>query len=129
MNKYNKQEDENNRTVRYAADSAGTADKPAVANAVLWDVTPCRWVHIYKHSSGTIMHFFQTPRRHIPVPRALHGQSHDDVTCHVTDYTCFCSRMESNNVCLTFKRRIKSHLPFAGIIRSSPYSPRFQDKG
>ena len=30
---------------------------------------------------------------------------------------------------LTFKRRIKSHLPFSGIIRSSPYSPRFQDKG
>jgi hypothetical protein len=30
---------------------------------------------------------------------------------------------------LTLKRRIKSHLPFAGIIRISPYSPRFQDKG
>ena len=30
---------------------------------------------------------------------------------------------------LTFKRWIKSHRPFAGIIRSSPYSPRFQDKG
>ena len=30
---------------------------------------------------------------------------------------------------LTFKRRIKSHLPFAGIIKSSPYSPRFQDNG
>ena len=30
---------------------------------------------------------------------------------------------------LTFKRRIKSHLRFAGIIRSSPYSPRFQGKG
>ena len=30
---------------------------------------------------------------------------------------------------LTFKRRIKSRLPFAGIIRSSPCSPRFQDKG
>jgi len=30
---------------------------------------------------------------------------------------------------LTFKRRIKSHLTFAGIIRSSPYSPCFQDKG
>ena len=30
---------------------------------------------------------------------------------------------------LTFKRRIKSHLPFAGIIRSSPYSTGFQDKG
>ena len=30
---------------------------------------------------------------------------------------------------LTFKRRIKSHLPFAGIIRSSPYSTRFRDKG
>ena len=31
-------------------------------------------------------------------------------------------------VTLTFKRRIKSHLPFADIIRSSPYSPRFQDR-
>ena len=30
---------------------------------------------------------------------------------------------------LTFKRRIKSRLPFAGIIRSSPYSTRFQVKG
>jgi hypothetical protein len=30
---------------------------------------------------------------------------------------------------LIFKRRIKSHLPFAGTIRSSPYSPRFQDNG
>ena len=30
---------------------------------------------------------------------------------------------------LTFKRRIKYRLPFAGIIRSSPYSPRFQDNG
>ena len=29
---------------------------------------------------------------------------------------------------LTFKRRIKSHRPFAGIIRSSPYSTSFQDK-
>ena len=30
---------------------------------------------------------------------------------------------------LTFKRQIKSHLPFAGIITSSPYSTGFQDKG
>ena len=30
---------------------------------------------------------------------------------------------------LTFKRRIKSRLPFVGIIRSSQYSPRFQVKG
>ena len=30
---------------------------------------------------------------------------------------------------LTFKHRTKSHLPFAGNIRSSPYSTRFQDKG
>ena len=30
---------------------------------------------------------------------------------------------------LTFRRRIKSRLPFAGIIRRSPYSTRFQDKG
>jgi hypothetical protein len=42
----------------------------------------------------------------------------------------FCSKMR---VCimllLTFKQWIKSSLPFAGIISSSPYSPRFQDKG
>ena len=30
---------------------------------------------------------------------------------------------------LTFRRRIKSRLPFAGIIRGLPYSTRFQDKG
>jgi len=30
---------------------------------------------------------------------------------------------------LTFTRRIKSHLLFAGIIRRSPFPPRFQDKG
>ena len=30
---------------------------------------------------------------------------------------------------LTFRRRIKSSLPFAGIIRRLPYSARFQDKG
>ena len=30
---------------------------------------------------------------------------------------------------LTFRRRIKSRLPFVGIIRSLPYSTRFQDKG
>jgi len=30
---------------------------------------------------------------------------------------------------LTFRRRIKSNLPFAGIIRRLPYSTRFQDKG
>ena len=34
-----------------------------------------------------------------------------------------------NRSVLTFKRRIKSHLPFEGIIRSSPYSTSFQDTG
>jgi len=29
---------------------------------------------------------------------------------------------------LNFKRRIKSHLPFAGVV-SPQYSPRFRDKG
>jgi len=29
---------------------------------------------------------------------------------------------------LTFRRRIKSRLPFAGIIRRLPYSTRFQDR-
>ena len=30
--------------------------------------------------------------------------------------------------CLTFRRRIKSRLPFSGIIRRLPYSKHFQDK-
>jgi len=30
---------------------------------------------------------------------------------------------------LNFRRRIKSRLPFAGIIRRLPYSTRFQDNG
>ena len=33
------------------------------------------------------------------------------------------------SVHLTFRRRIKSRLPFAGIIRRLPYSTLFQDKG
>ena len=37
--------------------------------------------------------------------------------------------LEALCVELTFRCRINSHLPFAGIIRSSPYSTRFQDKG
>jgi len=28
-----------------------------------------------------------------------------------------------------FKGSVKSHLPFAGIFRSSPYSPLYQGKG
>jgi len=33
-----------------------------------------------------------------------------------------------NDSYLNFKRRIESHLQFAGIIRSSPYSTSFYDK-
>ena len=33
------------------------------------------------------------------------------------------------NSVLTFRRRIKSRLPFAGIIRRLSYSTGFQDKG
>jgi len=45
-----------------------------------------------------------------------------------------CMQLSCNSTCYTihpilsfffnFKRRVKSHLPFAGIIRSSPYSTR-----
>jgi len=37
--------------------------------------------------------------------------------------------MKPSQIPLNIKRRIKCHLPFEGIIRSSPYSSRFQDKG
>jgi len=39
----------------------------------------------------------------------------------------FCIRWDGyviKTTCLTLRRRIKSHLLFAGIIRSSPFSPR-----
>ena len=36
---------------------------------------------------------------------------------------------QTDALSLTFKRRLKSRLSFAVIIRSSPYSPHFQDKG
>ena len=39
------------------------------------------------------------------------------------------NQIQLKSLKLTFKRRIKSHLQFAGIIRSSPYSPRFQENG
>jgi len=35
----------------------------------------------------------------------------------------------AHRTALTFRRRIKSRLPFAGIIRRLSYSTRFQDKG
>ena len=44
----------------------------------------------------------------------------------VTENKPYISRAQ---FCLTFKRRIKSRLPFAGIIRSSQYSTRSQDRG
>ena len=56
------------------------------------------------------------------------GNSHGIVT-FVAEYRNLQSLGLCWHLCLTFKRRIKSHLPFAGIIRSSPYSPRFQDNG
>jgi len=52
-----------------------------------------------------------------------------DVKVKVAQWPVSSSHLGTWNVYLTFKHRIKSHLPFAGIIRSSPYSPRFQDKG
>ena len=50
------------------------------------------------------------------------GQQCDETTGHVHAHYI------QKNCVLTFKRRIKSHLPFAGIIRSL-YSTRLQDKG
>jgi len=46
-------------------------------------------------------------------------------------YTLFCFFFlkRHDSLTLNFRRRIKSRLPFAGIIRRSPYSTRFQDKG
>ena len=43
------------------------------------------------------------------------------------DQNIFCNRAGGDTY--PFKCRVKCHLPIAGIIRSSPYSPRSQDKG
>ena len=54
------------------------------------------------------------------------------VRCNLENKKYFLLSQSAGNdieIHLTFKRRIKSHLPFAGIIRSSQNAPRFQDKG
>ena len=74
---------------------------------------------------------------------SLYGLLQSTVTSSLLDANIFLSALFSVSVPssmpdtkfhthmhpINFKRRIKSHLPFAGIIRSSPYSPRFQDNG
>jgi len=54
----------------------------------------------------------------------INGVSQMHMLCDMSNV-----RTHTVRITLNFKRRIKSHLPFAGIIRSSPYSPGFQDKG
>ena len=48
---------------------------------------------------------------------------------HCAEYGCsfyvICDYRGSN---LPFKSRVKSHLPFAGTIRNSPYSQHWQSK-
>ena len=60
-------------------------------------------------------------------PENLAPKGFDLRTSHLvaTRYTCrMTSGITLKNPVLTFKRRVKYHLPSAGIIRSSPYSPR-----
>ena len=48
---------------------------------------------------------------------------------NITENTAELNNMNHHSVTLTFRRRMKSRLPFAGIIRRFPYSTRFQDEG
>ena len=72
-----------------------------------------------------------THRPHLPpgkfswYPFLLEAESTPGPKCDRNDYVN--GKFQLHHP-LTYKRRIKSHLPFAGII-SSPYSTRFQDKG
>ena len=63
------------------------------------------------------------------VPELLRGRCTMSNTTFLAQEWTYFAVGEVRNDDLTFKRRIKSHLLFAGIIRSSPYSPRFQDNG
>ena len=57
------------------------------------------------------------------------GESIEDRCYSVRTLACACLQVVGASTTLTFRRRIKSRLPFAGIIRRLPYSTRFQDKG
>jgi len=48
---------------------------------------------------------------------------HDEAVCR-SSQTCEEPKQELQYNIKPFKRQVKSHLPFASIISSSPYSPR-----
>ena len=95
-------------------------------------------------SSQKFVRIYQTTRRHNPqdgetelqisgytlpwINEDCWRQSRVQLSAGVTN-TCLWRHQERDVTSLTFKRRIKSHLPFEGINRSSTYSPRFQVKG
>jgi len=59
-------------------------------------------------------------------PEVLLQWSQEPATGHILSQI---NPFYTNPIFLTFRRRIKSRLPFADIIRRLPYSTRFEDKG
>jgi hypothetical protein len=51
------------------------------------------------------------------------------LTWHTHPSAHTCGTLAGGSHELTFRRQIKSHLPFSGIIRRLSYSTHFQDKG
>jgi len=94
-----------------------------------WPITLWRQAVFLKeeHLNCRLLHILSVPnwrsrrtkrRKHaLPAERRI-------VACYKMAGHMFTAGAERQSTGLTFTRRIKSHLPFAGIIRGSPYSPR-----
>ena len=92
--------------------------------------------HFFFTKTITTLQHFATLHHTLPTYTSLHLS-----TLHLYDMNCKILKPQQwrstyssgwnikQLVALNFRRRIKSRLQFAGIIRSSPYSTRFQDKG
>ena len=61
--------------------------------------------------------------------RSEKRRSRSDILVHTIFILNDLGHSSAVHFSLTFKSRIKSHLPFESIIRSSSYSTSFQDKG
>ena len=93
---------------------------------------PLRYAHTVRHKAASLLITAEICMFFPPVCATSKGKERLLTRKKKTNFVCFFAPSPRNllpELLLTFRRRIKSRLPFAGIIRSSPYSTRFQDKG
>jgi len=74
------------------------------------------------------MHFLHNNNIGIEVVQVMNKDTIHRRLCSVSNENTQASALPLSYA-LTFRRRIKSRLPFAGIIKRLPYSTLFQNKG